>query len=238
MPSAGSRRYGLPWLIAAAAVPTVVWQLPFGSYALLPFSVLATWFHEMGHGLTALMLGGRLNTIMLYADGSGLTSSGAVHGGRVGAALVAAGGLMGPPIAGFLVLWSSTRPAPARAALFALGALMLTSAALWVRTLYGDAAVALIGLGILWAAWRASPDARALLVKLIGVQACIASFRSRHYMFSSGAVVGGRPLHSDTAHIAEQLWLPFWFWGAVLFAASLALLAAGLNASARPQEDG
>ncbi|MDE2291970.1 MAG: M50 family metallopeptidase [Elusimicrobia bacterium] len=231
------RTYGLPWLVAAAVVPAAVWQLPFGQYAMLPFSVLATWFHEMGHGVTALVLGGSFHQVLLFPNGSGLTSTSGVHGGRLGAALVAAGGLMGPPVAGFALLAFSRRPAPVRAALAFLGAVMLLSAALWVRTVYGAVMVTLIGAGVLLAAWRAADDWRAFLLKVIGVQACIASFRSRHYMFSSQAVINGGMMHSDTAAIAKDLFLPYWFWGGVLFAATLGLLAAGVYAAVKAEKD-
>ncbi len=232
-----SRRFGLPWLIAAAAVPTVLWQLPYGQYALAPFTVMATWFHEMGHGLTALLLGGRFDQMLLYSDGSGLTSSGPAWGGRVGVALVSAGGLMGPPTAGFFFLLASTRAWSARTAVFLLGGLMVFSSVVWIRTLYGCVAISLIGLAFLLLAFRGSEEVRALMAKLVGVQACIASYRSRGYMFSSEANVGGHAIHSDTANMAKELFLPYWFWGGTLCLASLSLLVLGLYWSTRPARE-
>ena len=44
-------------LIIAAALVLFLPQLPLGNYLLYPFAILTTWFHEMGHGLTALLLG-------------------------------------------------------------------------------------------------------------------------------------------------------------------------------------
>lgn len=225
----GGKRFGLGWLIAAAVLPAVLWQLPYGHYALFPFSVMATWFHEMGHGLTALLLGGSFAKLELFWGGSGLASAGA--GGRIPSALVSAGGLMGPPIAGFFFLNASTRAATARLALWLLGGVMLLSVVLWVRTLFGVVTVSVIGAGILFLARRGSVEVQAFCVKLIGVQACIASYRSRGYMFSDEVKIAGNLMHSDTAHIAQQLWLPYWFWGSTLFLASLALLAGGLYLS-------
>lgn len=223
------KRFGLGWLIAAALLPTLLWQLPFGHYALFPFSVLATWFHEMGHGLTALLLGGSFQKLELFWGGGGLASSGA--SGRIPSALVSAGGLMGPPIAGFFFLNASTRATTARIALWFLGGLMLFSVVVWVRTLFGGVAVSLIGAALLLLAYRGSVEIQALTVKLIGVQACIASYHSRGYMFSDEVKIGGNLMHSDTAHIAQQLFLPYWFWGGTLFTISLALLAGGLYIS-------
>lgn len=229
MTSTGGRRFGLGWLVAAAVLPTLLWQLPFGHYVLFPFSVLATWFHEMGHGLTALLLGGSFHRLELFWGGSGLATTGA--SGRIPTALVSAGGLMGPPIAGFFFLMASTRAATARVALFFLGALMLFSVAVWVRTLFGCVSVSLIGAGLLLLAARGSVDLQAFCVKLIGVQACIAAYRSRGYMFSDEVTIAGNLMHSDTGHIAQQLFLPYWFWGGTLFVLSTALLAGGLYLS-------
>jgi hypothetical protein len=229
MALSGGRRFGLGWLIAAAVLPSVLWQLPFGQTALFPFSVLSTWFHEMGHGLTALLLGGSFSKLELFWGGAGLATTGSA--GRISSALVAAGGLMGPPIAGFFFLNASTRASTARAALWLLGGLMLLSVGLWVRTLFGCVAVSVIGAGILLLALRGSVDVQAFCVKLIGVQACIASYRSRGYMFSDEVKIAGSLVHSDTANIAEKLWLPYWFWGGTLFVASLALLVGGLYLS-------
>lgn len=225
------RRYGVSWLILAALVPTLLWQVRFGAYAMYPFSIMGTWFHEMGHGLTALLLGGSFHSLELYYSGGGVAHTGG--GGWIGSALVSAGGLMGPPIAGFLFLLASVRPSTTRASLWFLGGLMLLSVLVWVRSLFGCVSIALIGSAIVFAAMRAPVDLQAFLVKLIGVQACISAYRSRGYMFSSEAHVGGAVMHSDTAAIAEKLLLPFWFWGAVLFAATLALLIGGIYLSVK-----
>jgi len=53
-------------------------------------------------------------------------------------------------------------------------------------------------------------------------------FRDLDYMFSASAVVAGVARPSDSAVMAQALWLPFWFWGALVAALSLALLALGL----------
>lgn len=60
MPSSPSEkpdRQSVIWLVAAAGLTVLLWRFPWGNYLLYPFTLLATWFHEMGHGLTALLLG-------------------------------------------------------------------------------------------------------------------------------------------------------------------------------------
>jgi hypothetical protein len=46
------------WTLAALAVGSILlWQTYWGSLLLYPFTILATWFHEMGHGLAAILAG-------------------------------------------------------------------------------------------------------------------------------------------------------------------------------------
>ena len=105
-------KMGLSWLIIAAIATVVLWQFPWGNYILYPFTILATWFHEMAHGLAAIILGGNFQKLVLYPNGSGVaqyTSTGSLFLGPIGRALVAAAGLMGPPIAGGLFIVASRK---------------------------------------------------------------------------------------------------------------------------------
>ena len=95
-------------LIGLGIISIVLWGSPWGGYLLYPFSILATWFHEMGHGLTAIALGGRFEKLLIFSNGSGLAyHRGHLALGAFGRALVSTGGLMGPPIAGAALLMAS-----------------------------------------------------------------------------------------------------------------------------------
>ena len=64
------------WTLAGLAVGSILlWQTYWGSLLLYPFTILATWFHEMGHGLAAILAGGRFEQLAIYADGSGVAQS-------------------------------------------------------------------------------------------------------------------------------------------------------------------
>ena len=144
---------GISWLIGAAAVTLVLWQFSWGDYILYPFSILATWFHEMGHGLTALLLGGDFRKLVMLPNGSGFAiHSGSLFLGPIGRALVAAGGPLGPAFAGGLFIISSRRYKNAHICLMILGGLLLLSVLIWVRSLFGIVAISLWGAGLLFAA--------------------------------------------------------------------------------------
>lgn len=224
----------LLWLLLAAFSTVALWQMPFGNFILYPFTILATWFHEMGHGLTAIALGGHLNKLSIFSNGAGLAHiSGRVALGSLGSALVSAGGLMGPPIAGGLLLIASRQRQSARRALLILGILLILSTLLWVRTLAGWLVLPLLGLCILYLSLETIEWVQIFAVQFLGVQACISSYKQLDYLFSSSATIGGRTMLSDTGNISKELLLPHWFWGALLAAFAFLVLAESLQVACR-----
>src|ERR1700690_2678235 len=86
-------------LLTAVVVYFVVKTfIPFGGVLLYPLTLLSTWVHEMGHGMTALLCGGRFASLDVFANGSGLAYTATSRPWQAG--LVAAGGLVAPPIVG------------------------------------------------------------------------------------------------------------------------------------------
>ncbi len=219
-------------LFLAGAAIALIWQLPYGRLMLYPLSLLATYAHEMGHGLSALLVGESFDALLLHADGSGMA---VWHGnpGRVATALIAAGGLVGPTLAGISLLLLARSARFARAVLVLLAALLVISVALWSRNAFG------VGFLLAWAvalglAAKVLPDvAAAFLLHLIALTLCLSWFTDLDYMFSAQAVVGGVVHPSDSAAIAEVLWFPYWFWGGLIAAFSLAMALLGIRLASR-----
>ena len=217
-----------------ATLTLVVWQLPYGQLMLYPLSILATYAHEMGHGLMALLMGASFDRLAMFPDGSGFAVwSGDV--GRIGRGLIAAGGLVGPSIAGASLLAVSHRRRLSRYVLMALGALMLFSLVMVVRSLFGLAFVGLFGALLLIFARVSGGRLAPLVLQLVGVNLCLAIFKDVHYMFSEGGVVDGVKRMSDSAAIADALFLPYWFWGGLTALFSCAVLALGIYLAFRQQ---
>lgn len=217
------QRVGLLLGIALASV--ALWQTALGSLLLYPFTILATWFHEMGHGVVAMLTGRGFERLLIFADGSGVAESlRPADGYGITDALIAAGGPFGPAIAGALLIIASRAPAATRNALAALGVVLILSTLIWVRSLTGWLVLPALGLAIVLLAWRGSLPWQRFVIQLLGVQACISVWRQFDYLFSPGGSVGGQLQRSDTGAIADVLLLPYWFWGATISAAILALL--------------
>lgn len=216
------RRIALLAISAFAAVS--LWQTYWGGILLYPFTILSTWFHEMGHGLAASLVGYRFQELLIYPDGSGVALSLVPEGsGSLAAALVAAGGPLGPPLAGAALIIASRTQRGTDIALVALGTVLLLSTAIWVRSLTGWLVLVPLALALLAIAWRDAPHRRQLVVQMLGVLACVSTYRQTGYLFSQGGVLGGLPQRSDTQAIADALFGTYWLWGAII-TAGIALL--------------
>ena len=215
----------LTLLFGIALASIISWQTSLGSLILYPFTILATWFHEMGHGLVAMLIGRGFERLQIFADGSGVaTSLRPADGYGVTDALIAAGGPLGPAIAGALLIIASRSPVATRNALAVLGVALILSTLIWVRSLTGWLVLPALGVAIAALAWRGSLPWQRFGIQLLGVQACISVWRQVDYLFSPGGQVGGQVQRSDTGAIADVLLLPYWVWGATISVAILALL--------------
>ncbi|MCM0588969.1 MAG: M50 family metallopeptidase [Gloeotrichia echinulata IR180] len=224
-------RMGLTWLIAAAIATIVLWQLPGGDYILYPFTILATWFHEMGHGLIALALGGQFQKLEIFGNGSGVATYAMSLSLRpIGPALVAAAGPMGPPIAGAALILASRSFQAASLSLKILGSILLLSTLIWVRSWFGFVAIPLLGLIILGIALKAPRWLQGFTIQFLGVQACVSTYHQVDYLFSYSAGPLGL---SDTAQMQNYLLLPYWFWGGLMAIASAVILVQSLRVAYR-----
>ena len=226
-------RMGLTWLIAAAIATAFLWQLPGGDYILYPFTILATWFHEMGHGLMALLLGGQFQKLEIFSNGSGVATYGIQSSlGPIVPAIIAAAGPMGPPIAGAALILASRSFRAATLSLKILGSFLLFSTLIWVRSWFGLLAIPLLGLIILGIALKAPRWAQGFVIQFLGVQACVSTYHQLDYLFSQSA--GSLGL-SDTAQMQRYLLLPYWFWGGLMAIASLVILVQSLRVAYRSE---
>lgn len=211
-------------LVAALLIWALQRFVPYGRLILYPFTLLSTWVHEMGHGLTALFAGGRFERLDIYANASGLAYSYVAPGVRL--ALVAAGGLLAPPFVGMVLLVLGRRVA--RPLLMALAAAMVVSLVLWVRTPVGWLTVGgLAGLCVL-VSQLASAGGRLFFTQLLGLLLGLDTVARADYLFMSSARIGGQLHASDVAGITSALGGPQALWGGLIAAISAVLLLLGL----------
>ncbi len=206
----------------AAAVSVILPRIPYGRHVLYPFALLGTWAHEMGHGLMAIVAGGTFNRLLIFQNLGGTAYSSGV--GSLGRAFVAAGGLLGPAIAGGIIIILGSRESTARWVLGGLAIILAVSIVLFVRNAFGWFSLGLIAALLAPLAFYGPDIVKIFVAQLIGIQFCLASWGTLDYMFTKDFVRDGQVIDSDTQEIAEVLLLPYWFWGGLIAATSLAIM--------------
>jgi len=177
-------------------------------------------------------VGAKFDQMLLHFDGSGLAVwSG--NPGRIATAFVAAGGLVGPTIAGVTMLLLTGSPRRCRVALTILATVLVVCVLVWTRNVFGIFYLLTMAASFGLAARFLNDSLASYYVHLIAVMLCLSWFSNLDYLFSSHAIVNGISLPSDSAVIAQALWLPYWFWGCVVAAFSLACVILGIWFSSR-----
>ena len=217
-------------LVVATLVSILVGSfVPFGSILLYPFTLLATWVHEMGHGLTAIVVGGRFDHLEIFADASGLATTSHPAGAHALAAWIALGGLVAPPIVGAVVLGTARGPRRAQIVLVTFAIALLASLVVWVRSFTGFLAVPLVAaLVIVFVRWG-GPRERMFLAQFVGLRLALDTVgRGMDYIFTDSATIGGVKRASDIVSVAEGFGGPRIVWSVVVAAFCLCCVATGL----------
>jgi hypothetical protein len=217
-------------LWAAALVFAISAFVPFGTLLLYPLSLFTTWVHEMGHGLTALALGGRFHELSIFANGAGWAQYWISRG--LPDALVSLGGLLAPPIVGALILAFVHGPRRARVVLGLLAIALIVSIALYVRSFTGLVAMPLVAIALGWAAgpgFSSRPERRVILCQALGVILALDTLtRMVGYVFEDAVTIDGRVRTSDIANVAHELGGHYVLWGIAVTVVAIGMLALGL----------
>jgi hypothetical protein len=182
----------------------VLWNLPLGGYAMYPFKLLATWLHELSHGLAMILTGAGLDRVLIYRDTSGLAyAKSSVD--ALGSATIAAAGYMGTPLWGALLLVVTPDARTARNALLVLAALLVgTAIAVVAPTPDGDTfgLWATLGMGVAVAACAIALPARwrLLVAHFLAAQACINALLDIRVLLRPSQVVNGVIVPMSDAH--------------------------------------
>lgn len=188
----------------------------------LPFLWSETFFHEISHGLAAILTGGTIHNIRLNFNGSGLcTTSGGLP------LLVTFSGYAGSALWGLLIYSIATAVSQTRAKYIVatIAILLGVTLLLWARNL--STIIILIVLLAMYSMpliksfsikWFSLPGINVKsFTQLVGIFVMLDAIRSPLYL------LGGRNL-GDSAALAELTWLPEIFWVALWFAIAVSCL--------------
>jgi hypothetical protein len=213
-------------LVVSALATLALYLVPYSFYVSYPLRLISTLFHELGHGVAAVIVGGDFERFKMWTDGSGMTYWGGPIG-NAGRAFVAAGGLVGPAVVAAICLVCARRPRLARWCLGTIGALLALALVLVVRNAFGLVYVGGFAAICLFLALRTSAQTVQLGLVFLAVQLALSVYARGDYLFTQYADTAAGRAPSDVQQMADALLLPYWFWGALCAAFSAAVLIVG-----------
>jgi len=170
----------------------------------LPFTYLATIFHEMSHALTALITGGQVVEFSLAIDGSGHVLS---RGGS--SFLIAISGYLGVSIWAALLFQAGTRNTLARITIGVLIALFSVVLFLWVNNIMTALILAaVIGLLVLILV-KTNAKLMTHLSRFIAILVLFNAIKSPLYLID-GRSVGDGAMLANITFLPEIVWVVLW----------------------------
>jgi len=213
--------------LLAVAVLLVLLNVPYGNYVLYPFALFGTWVHEICHALAALLVGGSVDQIEVFADTSGLAWT--RPGGHLKHAVVASAGYTGTAIGGAILLLFRRRALAGRVGLALLGVAMLLSSVFWVRNVFGTPAIAVLGGALLLAGWKLPDALSGWLYTFLATVTSLDAVTSIQTLFGSSHMVNGKPSSTDARTVGELLLVPWFAWASLWFVLALVCAYVGLR---------
>jgi len=188
-------------LLGILAAVILLWD----TAAVYPLQILVVFFHEMSHGLAALLTGGSIQEISVVPEQGGYCRT---LGGSP--FIILSAGYLGSLVWGGVILVLASRTRLDRAVAAVLGALLLLASALFVRPLtsFGFIFGALTGAGLVAASTRLPAAAHDFALKVIGLTSCL------YAVLDIKSDVLDRPgVESDAHMLADLTGIPTLVWG-------------------------
>ena len=212
----------------AASVAVLFLPHPYYGWVAWPLMLLSTLFHEMGHGIAAVLTGNSFNSFQMWGNGSGLASISS-SGGRLDSAIISAGGLVGPAMVAMLLFWLGKREHGGRRGLLGISVALGLALLLVVRNSFGFVFIGSFAAACLAIALLTSLSTARVALLFLAVQLSLSVFSRGDYLFVKEANTSAGVFPSDVSNMATALFLPYWFWGAACGAFSLFVLFLGLR---------
>ncbi len=164
---------GRALLIAGGAFVLVfiLWQWTSQSPILYPLRLFVTFVHEAGHGLAAILTGGRFERFQVFSNGAGLALTGG--GSRF---LILQMGYLGAALFGAILLYATNRAKDVRWVALAVGLFFATCAFLFTGKGQSAFLLGLVGGAGLWWLSNKFPSARLFFRALAGLAILVALF--------------------------------------------------------------
>lgn len=202
-------------------VALVLLKIPvIGKYV----SLINTLIHEVGHALMAMLTGGRVAKIELFANTEG--TAWASHRFYLGGVMTSLAGYPVASATAFLFVYFSVTNQVQFILLGLLGVLAV-SAVFWIRNLYGMLWVFTFGAALTYLLWLGNPVISANIALFITSIVFIASITTAFDILKL-SVKTPRDA-GDASNLARSALLPAPIWGLLFFTQSLAFAYFGIR---------
>ncbi len=196
-----------------------LWNTPL----MIPLKILIVFFHELSHGLAAVLTGGSIESISISPQQGGLTTT---RGGW--GFLITSAGYLGSLLIGVLLYLSALKTKADRLIMGALGATLLLVAALYMRELFALGFTIAAGAAMLASARFLPENINDTALRVLG----LVSMGYVPFDILSDTILRSN-LRSDAYTLSTQTGLPTVLWGGLWLIASLAVIFVAFKKSLR-----
>jgi hypothetical protein len=197
----------------------LLWNTPL----MIPLKILIVFFHELSHGLAAVVTGGSIESISISPQQGGLTTT---RGGWL--FLITSAGYLGSLMIGVLLYLSALKTKADKLIMGALGATMLLVAALYMRELFALGFTIAAGAAMLASAKYLPENINDAALRVLG----LVSMGYVPFDILSDTIIRSN-LRSDAYNLSTQTGLPTVLWGGIWLLASLAVIFVAFKKSLR-----
>lgn len=173
-PTVNERRRALMIAGVASLLLYIMWNVPAFGVVMAPLRLFVTYIHEAGHGLGALLTGGRVIGFLVSPDGSGLAIT--AGGNR---AVVISAGYLGAALFGSLLFFLANRFSRFdRAIAVALGVFMIGFTVNFARPDENGAITAIVlgwgfGIALVAIGWKAPRLVTLLVLDVLAISTAL-----------------------------------------------------------------
>lgn len=225
-----SRRRPLLISAAAFALALILWNVPQLDFLMYPLRLFVTFIHETGHGLAAMISGGRFVGFQVFESGAGVATT--VGGSR---ALILPAGYLGAALFGAALFYIAHTVRNSRLVSLALGVGLALVTILYTGLLTGNFSfvaffVGLVGAGLLiWLGRRGSQDANLLVLNLLAIITGLNAVLDLLFLVGNSGVGIGQ-VRNDAAAFSANVApiLPGSVWAAIWALLAVLLLGAAV----------
>lgn len=187
-----------------------LWNTPF----MIPLKILIVFFHELAHGLAALLTGGSIESISISPQQGGLTIT---RGGNL--FIITSAGYLGSLLIGIALFLAALNSQADKLIMGALGGIMLLVAVLYMREVFALGFTIATGGAMIASAKYLPENANDIGLRVLGL---VSMGYVPFDILSDTILRSGQ--RSDAYNLSNQVGLPTVFWGGLWLVISLYII--------------